>query len=104
MTLPGVINTTVPTLVGRFESVWTSHIHLEHSSANHFTATALQARPKGGDYAYILTPRSSVEFVVEDNVVLGFACTGFWGAGAGVGPPKGRTPEERAEVWFHRLD
>ncbi|THU79478.1 beta-lactamase/transpeptidase-like protein [Dendrothele bispora CBS 962.96] len=108
--LPGAIDTSVPTLVARWDKLWITHIKLEHFNKNLFNVTTLKSTPilnSGNETANGTEARwaqvwstASAEFAVHHNKVTGFGMVGLWGAEAGVPSPSGKTVKQRAEVWF----
>lgn len=103
--LAGLINPSIPTLVGAFDQLSISHILLQHLENNTFEVfVGTVPPPSTGLAIYGASPVGQAEFVIGENKrVEGIAISGgAWGAGSGVGEPEGSTPRERAEVWFNR--
>ncbi|KAF8181390.1 beta-lactamase/transpeptidase-like protein [Mycena galopus ATCC 62051] len=100
--LPGVVLPEVPTLIAWWNTMVPTHyMSLAHYDRNLFNLTALESYPTEvpGEY-WVRKPQGMrAEFEVK-GTRIGFAPLNLWGAGNGVGPPKGATVEERAEVWF----
>ncbi|KAK0458281.1 uncharacterized protein EV420DRAFT_389681 [Desarmillaria tabescens] len=105
-TLPGVINPSIPSLVAKWNKVWSSHILLEHFDGDLYNASALDSIVTDDGFWVNREARDvlvTAEFVIEEDEI-GFGLTGgIWGAGPGVDPPNGDTVRERAEVWFGKL-
>ncbi|KAL1678405.1 beta-lactamase/transpeptidase-like protein [Schizophyllum commune] len=110
--LPGVVDPSVPTLLARWDRVWSTHIKLAHYDGGIFNVTILDSVPTGNasePYWVGGTDEdpdlANAEFSFDVlGQPLGFGLSGgLWGAGAGVPSPSGSTPQERAEAWFTRL-
>lgn len=130
--LPGVVLPNVPTLLAEFDSPIASHIRITHYNQNTFNVSGLTSYVSQVQYfnqAVRLmwklpsppqaTGNPAEPFWVSgdpapfdsgiyaevgtDNGRIGISVTGIWGAGAGVPSPQGKTPRERAEVWFSKL-
>ncbi|KAF8879112.1 beta-lactamase/transpeptidase-like protein [Infundibulicybe gibba] len=104
-TLPGAVNSSVPTLLARLDSVWASHLAFIHWSGNVFNISALQSVPTGNAsepfWMYVVNNQGVGEFARDSpGGRVGLGLTGVWGAGFGVPGPSGDTVHERAEVWF----
>ncbi|TRM58472.1 beta-lactamase/transpeptidase-like protein [Schizophyllum amplum] len=109
--LPGVIDSSVPTLLAKWDRVWADYIKLAHYDGGLFNVTVLKSVPTGNASEPFWVAGtdddpdlSNAEFAFDEaGGALGFGLTGgIWGAGAGVPSPKGDTPQARAEVWFTR--
>ncbi|KAL1701299.1 beta-lactamase/transpeptidase-like protein [Schizophyllum commune] len=105
--LPGVVDPSVPTLLARWDRVWSTHIKLAHYDGGIFNVTILDSVPTGNasePYWVGGTDEdpdlANAEFAFDLlGQPLGFGLTGgLWGAGAGVPSPSGSTPQERAEA------
>lgn len=113
--LPGVLNSSIPTLIAHFPRLWATDVRLEHFSHNKFNVTAFsvfspsESEDGNGFVIPTITDDDSVtaEFVTKKSEggrdVQGIAFTNIWGAGDGVPSPQGETPKQRAEVWFDRV-
>lgn len=116
--LQPLLNHSAPALLAGWPKVWSTHVFFYHVSGDTFNITTVLTfpapfpdAPKGDDDSRpfaVQTGNASAEFVFgtrpEGNTkyVEGIACTGLWGAGYGVKPPKGGG-REGAEVWFDRV-
>ncbi|KAF8884177.1 beta-lactamase/transpeptidase-like protein [Infundibulicybe gibba] len=103
--LPGAVNTSMPTFLARFDSIYASHLILTHWSDNVFNLSALQSVPTGNAsepfWMYVAAGQGVVEFARDSpGGRVGLGATDVWGAGVGVPSPSGDTVHERAEVWF----
>ncbi|ESK80791.1 penicillin-binding protein, partial [Moniliophthora roreri MCA 2997] len=106
--LPGAINTTVPTLLAKPDTVLAEYVVLTHSDGNKFDIAAMHSFPTNNPeqpfWAKVLTaPGFVVEFAATDNGIGMAMNGGIWGAGTGVPDPTGDSLEERAEVWFRQV-
>ncbi|KAJ7284592.1 beta-lactamase/transpeptidase-like protein [Mycena rebaudengoi] len=102
--LPGVIDPDVPTFIAKWDTEVTNYARLAHYSGNVFNMTGLLSLPT--DVAGQFWVKQVIELVAELGVEgneIGFAMFGLWGEGARVGPRKGDTLQERAEVWFSKV-
>ncbi|KAK7449640.1 hypothetical protein VKT23_013115 [Stygiomarasmius scandens] len=112
--LPDTVNASVPTLLARWDKLWVTHLKLEHFERNLFNASILSSMPIPNSTAenpknsqtYWVSPwvydieATTAEIAVDGNEVSGIGIVGIWGAGQGIGRPRGDNVEQRAEVWF----
>ncbi|KAF8881469.1 hypothetical protein BD779DRAFT_1445510 [Infundibulicybe gibba] len=106
-TLPGTVDTHVPTLLTRIDNSWASHLLLTHWSGDIFNISVLQSVPTGNTseplWMYGVDDQGAAEFA-RDSVGgrVGFGMSGVWDADPEVPTrsPAGGTVRERAEVWF----
>ncbi|TFK69244.1 beta-lactamase/transpeptidase-like protein [Pluteus cervinus] len=110
VTLPGVLRPNKPTLIGRWNKVWATHIILTHFSGNLFNISAPMSVPTNdASYPFWVYGMDRPEF---ETVFAEFAFApdqGFglkgnvWGAGSYAGPPSGNTLRDTAEVYFEKV-
>ncbi|KAK0458256.1 beta-lactamase/transpeptidase-like protein [Desarmillaria tabescens] len=107
--LPGAVNTSIPTLLAKWDKAWSTHIMLTHFDGNLFNVSTLESRHTINDTQPFWTAEVHESSIVTaefsfDREIRGFGLTGgIWGASAEVGSRKGATVQDRAEVWFHKL-
>ncbi|TFK69245.1 beta-lactamase/transpeptidase-like protein [Pluteus cervinus] len=108
--LPGVVHPNKPTLVGRWNKVWSTHIVLTHFNDNLFNITAPMSMPTN-DPSYPFWPYE-VDHPTIKTIVAEFALTsdqgfglsgGAWGAGVAAEAPSGDTLLDRAEIYFEKI-
>ncbi|PBK88353.1 beta-lactamase/transpeptidase-like protein [Armillaria gallica] len=113
-TLPGAIDTSVPTLLAKWDKAWSTHIMLTHFDENLFNVSTLESRHTINDTqpfwtaevheGTIVTAEFSFRQEKSQRSISGFGLTGgIWGAGTEAGTRKGGTAQDRAEVWFHKV-
>ncbi|CAK5274086.1 unnamed protein product [Mycena citricolor] len=97
---PKTVQADVPTLIAEWDTMVTQFMLLEHYDAGVWNMTGLGVQSTGSEpWSFKMEG-----FVAEFDGPRGFSPTEvFWGAGAGVEPPKGDTVEERAEAWFEKV-
>ncbi|KAL0579080.1 hypothetical protein V5O48_002922 [Marasmius crinis-equi] len=107
--LPGAVDSSVPTLIAKWDRFWSTHIKLEHFDGALFNVTVLESRPtdREDDPYWVAEPFGdaivTAQFVVDGDNVGGFGLFGgFWGAGPQVRNAEGGLREE-AEVFFDKL-
>ncbi|KAF7349434.1 Beta-lactamase class penicillin binding protein [Mycena sanguinolenta] len=102
--LPGVVESEIPTLIARWDTIVTNYIRLAHYASNMFNLTALRSYPTQiPDEVWVRKMEDlRAEFEVKGNEI-GFATIDLWGSGNDVEPPQGNTVEERAEIWFTKM-
>ncbi|KAK0200076.1 beta-lactamase/transpeptidase-like protein [Desarmillaria ectypa] len=113
MVLPGAIDTSVPTLLAKWDKAWSTHIMLTHFDGNLFNVSTLESRHTINDTQPFWTAEVhegsivTAEFSFDrkhQRSISGFGLTGgIWGASAEAGTRKGATAQDRAEVWFHKV-
>ncbi|TFK69263.1 hypothetical protein BDN72DRAFT_768207, partial [Pluteus cervinus] len=110
VTLPGVLRPNKPTLIGRWNKVWATHIILTHFSGNLFNISAPMSMPTndashpfwvyGMDRPEFETVFAEFAFAPDQ----GFGLKGnVWGAGSYAEPPSGNTLRDTAEVYFEKV-
>ncbi|KAJ7163474.1 beta-lactamase/transpeptidase-like protein [Mycena crocata] len=105
--LPDTINTKIPTLLARWDTVGLSYVSLAHFEGNVFNVSGLSsiATANSSDRPFwvrVATDPSLVaEFYLDGTLGIGFR--GLWGAAEGVQSPQGNTVKERAEIWFEKI-
>ncbi|KAK0186837.1 beta-lactamase/transpeptidase-like protein [Armillaria mellea] len=113
-TLPSAIDTSVPTLLAKWDKAWSTHIMLTHFDGNLFNVSTLESRHTINDTqpfwsaevheGNIVTAEFSFDQEENWRAISGFGLTGgIWGASAEAGTRKGGTAQDRAEVWFHKV-
>ncbi|KAL0573922.1 hypothetical protein V5O48_008019, partial [Marasmius crinis-equi] len=112
--LPGAVNSSVPTLIAKWNKFWSTHLKLEHFDGPLFNVTMLESRPTDDEDDPYWTGEArltdsalsfpTAEFVVEKNRVHGFGFFGgVWGAGLEVTDASEGGSREAAEVFFDKL-
>ncbi|KAF4596497.1 hypothetical protein EYR38_007884 [Pleurotus pulmonarius] len=106
VTLPGVVDTAIPTLLAKWDRPFGSYLRLTHFNGSVFPIALFDIYPTGNSSnpfwvsAIPAVISSPVAEFAQDNGTFGFGLTGVWGAGDGVPEPLGNTVRERSEVWF----
>ncbi|KAK1222394.1 hypothetical protein PQX77_014727 [Marasmius sp. AFHP31] len=114
--LPGAVDSTVPTLIAKWDRFRSTHVKLEHFDGFLFNLTALESRPiddRESDESYwtaysFLGNVITAQFVMdigENGRVVGFGSFGgLWGASPLVEDSAEGGSREAAEVFFDKLD
>ncbi|KAL0946345.1 hypothetical protein HGRIS_012582 [Hohenbuehelia grisea] len=109
VTLPGVIDPSVPSLFAKWEGLGFQYIKLGHYNQSVFNFTAWSSNPTFDEAHpfWVANPAWGTlptgEFAY-DSGTFGLGLIGnIWGAGTDVKSPAGDTPRERAEVWFDKI-
>ncbi|KAJ8082741.1 hypothetical protein PM082_008597 [Marasmius tenuissimus] len=114
--LPGVANSTIPTLIAKWDRFWSTHVKLEHFDGFLFNLTVLESRARptadrDGPYwtaePFYGETVDTAQFVMDDadvGRVNGFGIFGgFWGSGPLVKNSVEGGSREVAEVFFDKL-
>ncbi|KAJ7814921.1 beta-lactamase/transpeptidase-like protein [Mycena olivaceomarginata] len=107
-TLPATLDPHIPTLLARWNGFRITHVYLAHFEQNLFNVTTVLSIPTGNssDKPYWVQKNSHPNFVAEFSFegTVGVGLRGLWGPGEGVESPRGESVEDRAEVWFAKID
>ncbi|KAL0069306.1 hypothetical protein AAF712_003671 [Marasmius tenuissimus] len=112
--LPGAVDSTIPTLIAKWDRFRSTHVKLEHFGGPLFNLTALESRPiddRESDESYrtaypLFGNVVAAQYVVndgEDVVGLGIF-GGLWGASPLVRDSAEGGSREAAEVFFDKLN
>ncbi|KAK1232774.1 hypothetical protein PQX77_004099 [Marasmius sp. AFHP31] len=115
--LPGAVDSTIPTLIAKWDRFWTTHVKLEHFDGPLFNLTALESRPiddRESDEPYWTADPFfgggviTAQFVTsgsEDERVVGLGIYGgLWGSGPQVEDSKDGGSREAAEAFFDKVN
>ncbi|KAJ8082740.1 hypothetical protein PM082_008596 [Marasmius tenuissimus] len=114
--LPGAVDSTIPTLIAKWDRFRSTHVKLEHFGGPLFNLTALESRPiddRESDESYrtaypLFGNVVTAQYVVndgEDERVVGLGIFGgLWGASPLVRDSAEGGSREAAEVFFDKLN
>ncbi|KAJ6529126.1 hypothetical protein DFH09DRAFT_1412253 [Mycena vulgaris] len=103
LTLPGVLDPRVPTLLARWNTMATNYMQLAHYAGNRLNLTGLHSNPmKTGGVWVNNMPGFEVEHETHGEGGIGFTMIEIWGPGAMCRMCRLRRgkPSRSADVWF----